>query len=186
MSKSLIERYEEKYGSVDSRRGLRDELRKVTVIEYEEATCKASSCVGCKVVDDCLDAVKYAKNYYKERVENKLTHIQLMEKNKERFGEAKPRFRKHWRDILGEYISDFIKLTNNPSLLGKLPIEGQDFYHNIRDNLMYHGWVLPKVENKKLSFVSSRPIQKNQDDPKEDFIPEVEELVPDEVQEVLF
>jgi hypothetical protein len=180
-NKTLMERYEEKYGSLDSG-SLNEALKKVVNIEYEKTTCSAESCVGCKVLhDDCMDSMKHVRNYYKARVENKMTHKELMEKNKLKFGESKPRYRKHWKEVLGDYITDFIKITNSPSLLGKLPIEGQDYFHNMRDKLIYHGWVLPKVENGKLSFVSAYPVMIGLNEPKQEFIPEPDDLTPEEV-----
>jgi hypothetical protein len=181
--KTLMETFQERWGSMGSSRGMNEALKGMTVIEYEEPTCKASSCIGCKVVDDCADSIKHVRNLYKERVEGKLTHIELMDKNRERFGESKPRYRKHWKEVLGEYITDFIKITNSPSLLGKLPIEGQDFYHIMRDNLIYHGWVLPKVDKGKLSFVSAYPIvpKSNVIPLQTDFVPEPDDLTPEEV-----
>lgn len=168
-----------------------DEVAKVIdkelLLKYEDVICDVESCFGCKVLEDCADAIKHTRNILKKRLSGAIGHEEFMRLNDERFGPAKPRLIKHWKQVLGSYESEFIKVVNNPSLLEKMPVESQDFHRGIEKQLIYHGWVQPTIESGQLKFKTIYPkgkdvekaIGKGQDEPEldDDFIPEQGELI---------
>lgn len=180
MGDSLVQAYQNKYGKLGDDDNIRSVVSKVLSVEYEETTCKAENCIGCKVVyDDCEDAIKHTRNIMKRRLKGEITHAELMRLNEERFGPPKAKLIKHWKQILGAYEEDFKKIINSPSQFDKMTVENQIFHRNVEKQLIYHGWVMPKIENGKLKFTTFHPsgkaiaIEKAEE---EDFIPEVEEL----------
>lgn len=162
---------------------VKEVIAKELALKYEETTCKEETCLGCKVLEDCNDAKKHTRNLLKKRLSGAIGHEELMRLNDERFGPAKPRLIKHWKQILGAYEKDYIKIVNNPSIFDKLEMENQSLHRDIEKQLNYHGWVLPRIENAQLKFTTfhppGKPVNKvNQDEPEldDDFIPEQGEL----------
>lgn len=125
--------------------------------KYEQRSCKEDVCLGCKVLEDCEDAIKLTRNLLRKRLHGDYTHQEFMDKLDDTFGKKKPRTHKHYEDILGKkmkFFTDTYDLTEEARsrAIEKMTPTELDEWTLMHKELIYHGWYLPYVENNKLKF----------------------------------
>lgn len=82
------------------------------VYRYTKPVCQEETCISCKNLSDCQDAIRHIQGLFRKRTRGELTHDALVAGNKARFGNPTVyHIRKHWREILRDDIQWFKPLV---------------------------------------------------------------------------
>ncbi|OPY78270.1 MAG: hypothetical protein A4E65_02293 [Syntrophorhabdus sp. PtaU1.Bin153] len=133
-----------------------------------QTVCVEETCIHCRSIAECQDAIRHVQEAYKRRSLGEITHEDLVSLNKARFGGSvsHPRkyysLRRHWREILAgnmvffkDKIRDITEAIpeRRPAERAKvLKSDRGEEYANLMEELAKNHWYSPHISDGKLMF----------------------------------
>lgn len=135
----------------------------------ETPVCIEETCIHCRNIAECQDAIRYIQATHKRRTSGEITHDELVSLNKTRFGGSSTRngnvytVRRHWREIVSGNVVWFKSVVKDitESIPEKRAAErakvlksdhGEE-YATILEELAKNHWYSPHIDDQgRLAF----------------------------------